>query len=101
MEPCGLARGLWPGPFEEPVGRHDASTLLERVAKCASRLDRLRARVDCLARHARVFRSALHKAPGSGDHFAIFVFDPDDEMILRRRDVVTRPIVDERVGGYA
>src|SRR5258708_39200328 len=101
MEPCRLARGLWPRPFEEAVGRHHASTLLERVAECASSVDRLRARIDCLARHARVFRSALHEAPGSGNHFAVFVLYPDDEMILRRCDVVARPIIYERVCRHA
>src|SRR5580704_19639784 len=101
MEPCRLPRGLWTGPFVESVGRYDASALLERVAKCTPRVDRFRARINSFPRHARVFRPALDEAPGCGNHFAIFVFYPDDEVRLRRRDVVARLIVDERVGGHA
>src|ERR1019366_5884345 len=97
MEPGRLPRGLRPGPFEESIGRHHASPLLERVAKCGPRLDRLRPRVDALGCHAGVFRAALDQAPSGGNHFAVFVLDPDYEMFLHRRDIVARPIIDERV----
>src|SRR5258708_6347149 len=101
MEPCRLPRSLRSRPFEEAIRWHDASALMERIAKCATRIDALGPRVNRLTGHAGVLRAALDESPRGRNHFAIFVFDSDDEMRLRRRDVVARPIVDERVGRHS
>src|ERR1700688_2710957 len=97
MEPGRLARRLGASPLEESVGRHHASALDKGLAKGAPRLDRLGARVDILGRSRSVFGPGVNQSPARGKNFAILEFDSDDVMHLRRRDVIARPIIDERI----
>src|SRR5258708_31998122 len=97
MEPGRLPRGLRSRPLEKSVGRHHAAPLHEGLAKSTPLLHRLGARVDILARHRTVFGPRIDQPPSRGQYFAIFKFDSDYVVHLRRRDVIAGPIVDARV----
>src|SRR2546425_10449452 len=100
MNPVRLSRAAGPGPFVESVGRHHASATLEGVAKGWPRFDGLTSRIDTLGGAAGILGAPRHEAPFSRHDRAILVGHHNDEVGLRRRDVIAGSIIAERTRRY-
>ncbi len=85
-------------PLVEAVGRDDAAPAQERAAEDGARRDGLAARVDvaCSGRRHRL-RPRRHKAPAMHLEGATVVALDDDGNRLRRRDVIARAELIERL----
>src|SRR6185312_2033252 len=98
--PVRLASDLGAAPFEEAVGGDDATSALDCFAVGRSLEQGFSARVNLPGCHLSGLLWVLHpvvdKTPLRQHHFGLFEHHAGEWVLVRRRDVVTRPCTGQR-----
>ena len=100
VNPKGLPRIAWSGPFVKSAGGNRTTPLGERLREGWPTLHSFSFGIDQIPAAALLVWLSREPPPG-GCQFAVLIFGRDDKVLLLRCDVVAWAIIGERDGGDA